>query len=258
MWYLIPYRKQVVITNLKKSFPEKSESEIQKIAKDFYHHFCDIGVETIKTFSISEQELRKRFPIKNQEVLDNLYREKRSIVGITGHYGNWEWAALAISLYAPHKTMGIYKPLKNKFWNKTISNSRGKFGLHLVPIKKSKRFFEENKNTPIFSGFIADQRPGNIRSCYWTNFLNQDTPVYPGPEKTAKVYNHAVLYGKIKRIKRGYYELEFEEITQTPQNTKPGFISEKHTNIIEQIIKKDPAYWLWTHKRWKKSRPSKN
>ncbi len=255
LWYIFPYRKKVVLQNLQASFPGKTSSELEETARKFYRHFSDIIVETIKAFSISKQELLERFPCRNPEILTELYRSGTSIVGITAHYGNWEWAALAIGIYAPHITGGIYHPLKNKFLNRKIEKSRSRFGLHLIPYQNIQSFYKKFKNKPVFVGYIADQTPSNPRRCYWTHFLNQDTPVFLGPERMAKAFNHAVLYGKITKIKRGKYELEFEIITTTPEEEPPYYITEKHLRILENQIVTQPEYWLWTHRRWKRKRP---
>lgn len=254
IYYVIGYRKKVVRNNLKNSFPNKSNNEILKIEKQFYKHLCDIIVETIKGFTISEYELKKRVSYSNLYVINNYFKKNKSVIVATAHYGNWEMAALSMALYFPHTTMGIYHPLKDKFFDKKITQSRGKFGLNLVASKNIGSFFKINKL--VVSGFIADQTPHNVYRCHWMQFLNQETPVYLGTEKYAIQFNQPVLYGKINKVKRGFYSIHFDIITENPKSETPYFITETHTKLLEQQIQEQPAFWLWTHRRWKRKKPA--
>ncbi|MBL4625590.1 MAG: lysophospholipid acyltransferase family protein [Flavobacteriales bacterium] len=252
---LVGYRKKVVQQNLKNSFPDKSDSELKNIEKKFYRHFCDLVLETLKTFTISEKDIRQRFTYKNAELLNNYYDKGMSVVGVTAHYGNWEWGALSMGIFLKPKTMGIFHQLKSDFWDKKLRTSRGKFGLTLIPTDKVKTWLHDNKNDVVFPGFVGDQTPHKVNRCPWMTFLNQETPVFLGAEKYAREYNWPLIYGVIRKLKRGYYEIEFVLVSEKPLEEKPTAITEKHVNILEKLIIEQPEYWLWTHRRWKRSKP---
>jgi KDO2-lipid IV(A) lauroyltransferase len=252
IYHIVGYRKKVVFTNLYNSFPQKNTEEITEIATKFYKHFCDVMIESIKIFSISVQELGKRIKIRNPELANRFYYQGKSILVVGGHYNNWELYAVSCNTHTKLKFSGIYTPLSNKFFNKKMIESRSKFGTVLVPKKDVKKYFEQNKDKLTATVFGADQSPSATKKkTYWTRFLNQDTAVMFGSEKYAKEYNYPVLFIKIDKIKRGYYEGNFEIITEGPQSMAYGEITEKHTKALEEQILEKPEFWLWTHKRWK-------
>ena len=255
LYYLIPYRKKVVKLNIRNSFPEKSEKEIEIITRKFYQNFCDIILETFKTFTISEKELKKRLVQKNVKLVHELYEKKRSAIAVTGHYCNWEWVVVGSAGEMKHNPFGIYLPLNNKYFDEKLKKTRARFGMQLVSVKKTKEHLAEKKDELTITGFISDQTPSNVNSCHWMKFLNQDTPVHFGVEKYAKDFNLAIVYGKTTRIKRGFYELDFLLITEHPREEEHGAISEKHMKILEKQIKESPENWLWTHRRWKHKKP---
>ncbi|MBL4651842.1 MAG: lysophospholipid acyltransferase family protein [Flavobacteriales bacterium] len=255
IYYILGYRKKVVISNLKNSFPKKSLEELKLIEKKFYSHFCDIIVETLKTFTISEKDIRKRCNYKNAEMLNEYYKKGQSVIGVTAHYGNWEWGALSMGIFLKPKTMGIFQKLKSNFWDKKLRASRSKFGLTLIPTDKVKPWLNENKNNVVFPGFVGDQSPFKANRCHWMTFLNQETPVFLGAEKYAREFNWPLIYAIVRKVKRGYYEIEFKLVTENPREETPSSITEKHVKILEESIIENPEYWLWTHRRWKYSKP---
>ena len=255
VYYGIQYRKKVVFSNIQNAFPNKSAQEVTQIAKGFYRHFCDLIFEALKMFSISDAELKKRCTILNPELMEAYAAKGKSLIIPAGHYNNWEMAATASQQQIPHQSIGIYAPLKNKFINEQIRTSRARFGLELWPKKVVKESFQRDKNRLIAVLFGADQSPISSRSAYWTTFLNQETGVMIGSERYAKQYDYPVVFGKVNKIKRGYYTFEFIPLEDQPRNTKFGEITEKHTRLLEEIIIKNPQYWLWTHRRWKREKP---
>lgn len=256
IYYIVKYRKKVVFQNLKNSFPTKSNKEIEAIAKEFYSHFCDLIIESLKYFSMSEKQLRRRYEIVNPQFFEPYAKQNKNIILTAGHYGNWEWLAVSLPFHCPkHLILGIYKPLKNKFFNKKMYISRSKTGLKLISPREVPAAFEKHKNILNASAFLTDQTPSNPLQCYWTNFLNQDTPVLFGTEKFAVRYNYPVIFGYITKIKRGYYKIEYKLVCENPSETKKYDITEKHTRMLEENIVNAPAYWLWSHRRWKHNRP---
>ena len=250
MFKVIKYRKRVVLNNLINSFPKKNKQELDIIMRHFYRHLCDIIMESIKGFTISEKQLKSRLIIKNPE-LSNFYAEKgQSIIFIGGHYNNWEIYAQAICMYSNHNCIGIYKPLSNKFLNKKIYYSRSRFGTNLVSIRHAKKSFIENEKAKAIL-FGSDQNPSNPKRAHWVEFLNQDTAFLFGAEKYAKEYDFPVIYVSIKKLKRGYYEAEYSVITDSPNKEEHGKITKDFTSKLEQDIVNKPQYWLWSHKRWK-------
>ncbi len=251
LFKVVKYRKKVVYENMKKSFPEKSEIEINLLMSQFYSHLCDLTVESIRFFSISKDEAISRLNLENPEIFDEFFKNNQSGIVVSGHYNNWEITAIAFKPQINHEVAGFYTPLSNKFFEEKFSSTRGKFGCKLIPTKKVSEFFEINQNIPTLTLFGSDQSPSNISNVYWTKFLNQDTAVALGAERYAKKYNIPVIFANIKKVKRGYYSVKFEILFEKPQETKEFEITETFTRKIEEMIQNEPQYWLWTHKRWK-------
>lgn len=254
-YYVLGYRKKIVTGNIKRSFPEKSEKEQLQIARKFYRHFCDLILESIKTFTISEKEVAKRVVCKNPEAINKYYDQNRSVIIAGGHYNNWEIFAVGVDALIKHKAVGIYKPLSNKFFDEKIRGTRGKYGLYMISTKIVKRVFDEEVNNLISTIFAIDQSPSNSNNCYWMEFLNQETGVLFGVEKYAKEYNFPVVYGRINKEKRGHYSFEFFPVFDNPRETEYGKITEKVTKMLAEDIQAIPEYWLWTHRRWKHKKP---
>jgi KDO2-lipid IV(A) lauroyltransferase len=234
------------------SFPEKSIKEIKNIEREFYSHFCDLVIESIRLFSISEKELAQRNKIVNAEILDQFCDRGRSIIIVAGHYNNWEMAATILGTQVRHHLVGIYTPMSNKFFDNKFLKSRQRFGLQMISKKFVKEEFEENKERLTGTLFATDQSPTYSKRVHWTKFLNQSTPVFLGAERFSREYNFPVIYGYLKKVRRGYYELEVILLENNPVQTQDGEITEKHTRWLENQIKETPQYWLWTHKRWKR------
>jgi len=255
IYYLIGFRKKVVFQNLNNSFPDKSKAEIRQIAKKFYSHFCDLIVESVKLFSISEEEIVRRSKFVNPELLNHYYDKGQSIIIVAGHYNNWENFAKNCDLQMKHQAVGIYTPLTNPFMEKKFSASRTLFDVVLLPKRQVKQYFAENKDLLKAVIFGADQSPsGRTKRVHWTTFLNQDTAVMFGTEKYAKEYNYPVIFAGVNKLKRGFYEIWFELLEENPQDTPHAEITEKHTRLLEKEILAQPEYYLWTHKRWKRKR----
>jgi Kdo2-lipid IVA lauroyltransferase/acyltransferase len=254
--YLFPgYRRDITRTNLRNSFPEKSIKEIRRIERKFYMHLADIFVETLKVGHMSQKEIKRRYHIVNPELPASIMASGKDILAVAAHYNNWEWF-IATPLYLKHKILVIYKPLKDKRFDKMIHQMRSRFGIILTPMSHIVKeiITYRNRGERTMSIFVADQTPpkGDIK--YWTNFLNQDTPVYLGSEKVATKYNMAVLYLNVRKTSRGHYELEFEELYRETGGLPEYAVTEAHVRKLETIIRERPEYWIWTHRRWKYKR----
>ena len=253
---LIPYRKKVIVQNIDRSFPDKKKKEKAKIKRLFYRHLTQLLAESVKGLSISEQELKKRITVKNPELMDNLYSKGKNVLLVSGHYNNWEWVILAQSILFKHEAIGIGMPMTSKFWDKKINQRRSRFGMKVVHAKNYKEALTENKNQLKSVLVLSDQSPADSMKSYWMPFLNQNTAVLFGAEMMAHQLNYAVVYYSLRKVKRGKYEMELFLITDNPSEKSYGEITESHTKLLEEEISKDPAFWLWSHKRWKRDVPT--
>ena len=247
------YRKGVVLNNLKNSFPSKSEMEIELISKNYFRYLCDLILETLKTMNMSAQESKERCVFHTPEWLNNLDKEGRSFIIVMGHYGNWEWAGPSFTLNTNHQLVVIYRPLSNTYFEKMMCRMRTRFGTRITPVNLTLRDMVANRKLVTATAFIADQTATRLNS-YWTTFLNQDTPVFTGPEKLAVKFNYPVVYMNVQRTRRGYYEVFPELLFSAPQDTKENEITEVFMKRLEQQIMVDPTTWLWSHRRWKHKR----
>ncbi len=254
VFYIVGYRKEMVFRNMKKSFPDKTDEEILGLRKRFYRFFTDIIMETIKIFSLTVKQVKNRCKIYNLSVIEEVEKSGRDYIIVTGHYGNWELAGAAISLAINHSLHVLYKPLSNKYFDRLIYKSRTKFGIKLISVKESFKKIHSLIGKKSAFAFISDQAAKPEKG-YWTVFLHQDAPVFFGTELLSKKYNLPIIYISIKCIKRGYYEIYFEKLFDNPKNTQKGEITEKYTKRLEEDIINDPAFWLWTHNRWKHKKP---
>ncbi|MEL6971797.1 MAG: lysophospholipid acyltransferase family protein [Bacteroidota bacterium] len=258
LYHLLGYRKKVVFGNLERSFPDKTPAEIKAIGSDFYRHFCDLIFESIRLFSMSVEELRRRAYITNPEFIREVEKLGKGVIVVAGHYANWELIGTSFSQFTDYHVAALYSPIKDPFFSKVLSESRAKCGLELVSKHDGPAMFEAARNQTAFFLFGADQSPTSSKKSFWMDFLNQDTAVAFGTEKFAKNYDCAVIFGDIQKVKRGYYHMTFSLITENPQEEEHGMITMEHTRRLEVAIRKEPRYWLWTHRRWKRKREEAN
>ncbi len=255
IYYVFGYRKKVVLENLRNSFPEKSEVEIQQIARRFFRHLPDIIVEAVKGRSISRQQVLERVELLNPEEVYRHFEQGRGVMGVTAHYANWELGIHRLSLMTEYPRLVIYKPLSDKAFGGVLNAIRSRFGATLVPMKQILRHLVKLKNQPHISMFVADQTPGYQDSDYYMDFLGQDTLVFTGTERIAKAMDVAVVFCEIRRKpKRGHYSCKFTTLVEHPKEWADKEIIHQHTAFTEQIIRDEPAYWLWSHRRWKRKR----
>ncbi len=251
---IFPYRRKVIRLNIERSFPNKTRTEQRKIEREFYRHFADLLIESIKNLSISKKELLRQFQVENPEILEDLFQKQKSIILVSGHYNNWEWFITAQALLVPHQSFGIGTPLSNPFWNKKLNERRQRFGLKVIHAANYKEQLRSSED-PFAVLTLADQSPVDSRKAFWTTFLNQPTAVLFGTEFMAHDFDAAVVYFTIEKKKRGFYVLRYELITNSPNETSWGEITQKHTELLEASIVQKPQFWLWSHKRWKRQVP---
>jgi KDO2-lipid IV(A) lauroyltransferase len=256
VYYLFRYRRGVVRTNLHNAFPEKSLREIKRIERKYYHHMVDLSVEFYKIWHMREAVMRERCKFKNPEYPVSYFAGGRDVIAIMGHYGNWEWLSSG-GLYfnGPH-FLPLYKPLHNKVMDRLTKSLRSRFSAVLIPrnnvIREINRYRTEGRHFML--GFVADQTPNKQNLNFWMTFLNQETPVFRGAEKIAERYDMPVLFIKMQKVKRGYYEAEYIPVCDFPAGLPPGELTKMHTRVLEAIIREHPEYWLWSHRRWKHAR----
>ena len=253
------YRRKIILNNLQNAFPNKSHKELKKIRRKFWVHFAHLFIESLKLQHMSAEELKKRYRVKNPELLEKLYSEGKSALAVFGHYGNWEWIVI-MQQFTKSKFIAIYKPLNNKYFDQYLLKLRSKYGSTIVPMSHTLREMVScsKQGIPTITALVSDQTPPKRDIQYWTQFLNQDTPVYLGIEKLSRKMNLPVLWFNIEIEKRGYYTIEIEILTDSPQSLKEHEITELHVRKLEEQIKKRPELWLWSHRRWKRTKPVNN
>lgn len=251
IFYVFGYRRKVVRINLLNAFPEKPIAEINAIEKRYYKFLSALVFEIIKMKSISKAALRKRVQFKNVDLVEAYLQNNESVIFCSSHYGNYEWVCMAIGLQFSGEHYPIYKPLSSEIFDHWFLNMRSKFGNQMVAMRQTLRAIQSSKNVATMFTFGSDQAPSKDESNYWTTLLNQETSVQLGVEKIAKKTNRPVFYLKINYLKRGYYEVDCVPICLHPATTSEFEITELHTQFLEEMIKEEPAYWLWSHRRWK-------
>lgn len=252
IYKIFGYRTSTVKENLKLVFPNKSEKEISKITSKFYHHLCDMVVEAIKSLTISKAEMQKRYKFTNVALINDLEEKNRSIILMCAHYGSWEWIFI-LQTYVKHKGYAVYKRLKNKYFDRLIKSIRAKYNSHLITTKETFSILNASKSKGelTISGFVSDQSPKVNKAYHWNEFMGIKVPMHTGAELLAKKLDMAVVFFKVKRIKRGYYETTFETIAEHPKDFNDYEITDLFFKLVEKQILEAPQYYLWTHKRWK-------
>ncbi|MBV6406149.1 MAG: lysophospholipid acyltransferase family protein [Flavobacteriales bacterium] len=255
VFHVLRYRRAVVRTNLRNSFPERDAAALARIERDFYRWFCDLTLETLKTLTITPALVRRLVRTEGEDVLRRHFEAGRSVIIVMGHWGNWELGGARFSQMGLHPLKVIYHPLQEPHFDRLIARMRTRLGNGLYPMADVMRCMVRDRHLVTATAFIADQTPPPERA-YWTTFLNQDTPVFRGTESIARKLGRPVVYCGIEREARGRYVMRFEDLVPEPSATPEGLITEAHTRRLEQDIRRMPATWLWTHRRWKHRRPA--
>lgn len=252
VYRVIRYRKKTVRENLALTLPHLSDKERLIIEKKFYHHLCDMFLEMAKTMNISKDEVCKRFAIKNIEVYKELEKQGKSISLLCSHYGSYEWI-ISMNYYSNFIAYGIYKQLKNPYFDKLVHKIRSRFNAKLITTKQTiPTIIENNKNNVLsLYGFASDQSPKENSAFHYVKFLGIEVPVHTGAEMLAKRYNMNIVYLNTKKVKRGYYEVTLETLTENASEVPNYEITDLFIKLLEKQIYEAPEYYLWTHKRWK-------
>jgi Kdo2-lipid IVA lauroyltransferase/acyltransferase len=252
LYYVIGYRKKVVMKNLLTAFPERSEAARKAIAKKFYKNFVDTFIETIKLLSANEKFLRKHLTIKNGELIQRLYDAGKRVQVHMGHNFNWEYGNAAFAVSTPYKFLGVYMPITNKNFDRMFRKLRSRFGTILIPATDMKRAMLPYRNELYLLGLVADQVPGDVQRAFWINFFGKPAPFARGPERGARAGNISVVFAQIYKTKRGHYVTEFSLGVESPALLKEGELTRKYVHFLEEVIQKYPDMWLWSHRRWKR------
>jgi KDO2-lipid IV(A) lauroyltransferase len=255
VYYIIGYRKKTVKENLALALPHLSAKERLEIEKKSYHHLCDTFLEIIKTMSISAAEMNRRFMITNIELVKEFEDKDKSTVLLASHYASWEWL-LTVNEKTKFKGVGVYKKIANKYFDKLIRDIRSKYNAELVETKDTVALIAENQRKGILSmyGLASDQSPKLDRAFHWDKFMGVEVPVHTGAEMLAKRHDLNVLFVKVKKVKRGFYEATFIPITENPKSIPDFGITIQYLREVEKQIEEAPEFYFWTHKRWKHRR----
>ena len=252
MYYVIGYRKKVVKENLNLVFPNKSEAELRIVLKRFYHHLCDMIVESVKSMNISIDSMKSRYKFNNLDIITGYEKQNKSIILMCAHYGSWEWIFI-LQTYTTHRSYAIYKRLQNKYFDRLVKSIRARYNSYLITTKETFSVMEEAKKNGVLSmsGFASDQSPKKDKARYWADFMGINVPVHTGAEALAKKLDMPVVFFSVKRIKRGYYEATFQTLAEKPKSFNDYEITDRFLKLVEAQINEAPEYYLWTHKRWK-------
>lgn len=250
LYHITGYRKKVVLHNLSIAFPDKTEKEKIKIAKQFYKNFCDTFIETIKFISASKKFFQKRFT-GNYDVIENLYATGKSIQIHLGHNFNWELANMVVPSYLSYKVLAVYLPIKNKAVDRLFRYLRSRNGSCLIATTNFANDFEPHRQTQYAMGLIADQNPSNPYNAYWIPFFGRPTPFLRGPEKGARRNNLPVVFCYFTKKKRGYYVGHAELATTDPMALEEGALTKMYAAYLQKVMTAHPEMWLWSHRRWK-------
>ncbi|MFV0540930.1 MAG: lysophospholipid acyltransferase family protein [Aestuariibaculum sp.] len=259
LYHIIGYRKKVVTNNLKLVFPDKSNKEIISIKKKFYKHLCDMFLEMIKTISISETELSKRFKILNPHELNQIEALNKSAILMFGHYASWEWS-IEVQNHIDFTGYAVYKPLANKYFDNLVKRIRSKFNTHLISTRETVNTINHNEilGKKSFTGFLSDQSPKLSKEVYWGKFMGIEVPCFTGAERLAKKLDLSTAYLKIDKVKRGYYQAEIKILAEDSTAYKDYELTDMFLREVEKQIYAAPEYYFWTHKRWKHAGKRKN
>ena len=258
VYHVVRYRRKVTSSNLRHAYPERSDKERQELEKAYYHHICDLLLEGIHNLYAHPMSIMKRYRFVNHRLVNQYYERGQSIILMSAHYNNWEYMITSLNYQLMHHGVGVGKPLNDKFVANYITRRRGRFGTEIVDqtnVRQTIEYYQQH-HVPVAYMMLSDQSPNDVHKCYWTTFMHQETPFIYGAEYFARKYNMPVLYYEVTKIRRGYYEVKFSTICDKPNEVPQYSIIAEYIQRLNRTIDAAPQYWLWSHRRWKRTRPT--
>lgn len=258
VYYLVRYRRQVTRTNLRNAYPEKSCAELGRIEREYYRHICDLLVEGLHNLYCHPRSIMRRYRCENRQLVNQYYEQGQSVVLISSHYNNWEYMVSSLNFQLMHLGIGVGKPLNDKSVAGYITRRRSRFGTEIVGpdnVRQTIDYYQKH-HVPCAYMMLSDQSPSNEHKSYWTLFMHQETPFLYGAEYFARKYDLPVIYYEVTKERRGHYKVRFELLCDKPSKVPQYTITARYVKRLEQTISQAPQYWLWSHKRWKRKRPS--
>jgi KDO2-lipid IV(A) lauroyltransferase len=254
-WRVIPYRRHVVVANLKASFPEWSEAQRERVIRDYYRGFGDMLVEIVRSLRLTPEDLQRRVVLRNPEMAREEIAKGKPVLLVAAHQANWEWMLLGLSTQLGYPVDAAYKPLVDNWAEIEMRKLRSRFGARLIPAQELLGDIIRQRNAPRAIAMVADQEPVSSERKHWVKFLNRDTAFFLGAEEIARATKYAALFLRCKRVSRGHYEVEFVPLAAAGEQLAPGEFTTRYANLVETQIREAPADWPWSHKRWKLKKP---
>lgn len=251
--YIIRYRRHIITQNLKRAFPEKSEREIASLRRKYYLHLSQIAAEMLKMLTLSRKKVMKRYRCENPEVVNRFYDEGKSVILMSSHYNNWEWMILSLPMQFKHAGVGVGKANSNKVFEILINRARTRYGTVVVFADHVRELFQDREQNRELTTYmmLSDQSPNNMNKSYKTLFLNQPSGMIYGAEYFARKHDIPVVYYEVIKERIGHYKIVNQIITEKPTELENGGIIKQYTRLLEETIRRQPEFWLWSHRRWK-------
>lgn len=256
-YHLLRYRRQVTRDNLARAYPQMTDRQRKAIEVAYYHHICDLLVEGVHNLYASPQSIMKRYRFVNREVVNHYYNKGQSVVLMSAHYNNWEYMITSLNYQLLHHGVGVGKPLQDKAVATYITRRRGRYGTEIVDqtnVRQTMEYYHRH-HVPVAYMMLSDQSPNDVHKSFWTTFMNQETPFLYGAEHFARKYNMPVLYYDVEKERRGHYRVRFTPLCENPSEAPQYAITARYVAMLKSTIDSHPEYWLWSHRRWKRTRP---
>jgi Kdo2-lipid IVA lauroyltransferase/acyltransferase len=254
-WRVIPYRRHVVVANLKASFPEWTDAQRERVIRDYYRGFGDMLVEIMRSLRLTPRDLEQRVVLRNPQVVRDEIAKGKPVLLVAAHQANWEWMLLGLSTQLGYPVDAAYKPLVDNWAEVEMRKLRSRFGARLIPAQELLGDIIRQRHSPRAIAMVADQEPVTSERKQWLRFLNRDTAFFLGPEEITRATKYASFFLRLRRVARGHYEVEFAPLSTAGESLQPGEYTTRYARLVEEQIRAAPADWPWSHKRWKLKKP---
>ena len=257
MYHLVRYRRKVTRTNLAHAYPDLPFEKRMEIEQAYYHHISDLLVEGLYNLYARPQAIMSRYHFVNRQLVNRYYEQGQSVILMSAHYNNWEYMITSLNFQLMHHGVGVGKPLDDKLVANYVTHRRGRFGTEIVDhtnVRQTMEYYQKH-NVPVAYMMLSDQSPSDVYKCFWTTFMHQETPFIYGAEYFARKYNMPVLYYEVTKTQRGRYEVRFSLLCDKPDSVPQYTIISRYIRQLESTVNSAPQYWLWSHRRWKRTRP---